>query len=109
MSGSTAWPRAPDWTEAEEAQLRALLPDHRMVDIARTMGRSWAAIDKKCARMGLLGQHAGARSKPPPAPSAPPPDAPGPRDDPSPLPPFHPVSLAALAKVGPAIEPPRKP
>lgn len=109
MSGSTSRPRAPEWSEAEEAQLRAMMPDHRLVDIARAMGRSWAAINKKCSRMGLLGQHAGARSRETPAPITPPPDAPNLRDDPSPLPPFHPVSLAALAKVGPAIEPPRKP
>ncbi len=37
MSGSIARPRAPDWTEAEEAQLRAMMPDHRMMlrDIPR--------------------------------------------------------------------------
>ncbi len=39
MSGSTRQPRAPDWTEAEEAQLRAMMPDHRMVDIARAAAR----------------------------------------------------------------------
>ncbi len=38
MSGSTARPRAPDWTEAEEAQLRAMMPDYRLVDIALTGG-----------------------------------------------------------------------
>ncbi len=38
MSGSTARPRAPDWTDAEEAQLRAMIPDHRLVDIALTGG-----------------------------------------------------------------------
>ena len=38
MSGSTRQPRPPAWTEAEEAQLRAMMPDYRLVDIALTGG-----------------------------------------------------------------------
>jgi len=68
MSGSTARPRAPDWTEAKEAQLRAMMPDHRLVDIARAMGQTWAATQKKCARMGCSANtRARDRSRPRPA------------------------------------------